>query len=77
MEKQKFKTKREFIKDLGLSKSAFYRLARKKNILTTPELLTPKTENELRLALDFPPLQGFESQVGHIGSDWDTLGQRI
>jgi len=56
MEKQKFKTKLQLIDELGLSKSAFYRLLEKKNIQTSPEMLSPKTENELRIALGFPPL---------------------
>ncbi|GEM_PF-1839753 len=75
MEKQKFKTKLQLIDELGLSKSAFYRLLEKKNIQTSPEMLSPKTENELRIALGFPPLAGFESQVGHIRMDRDGLGQ--
>ncbi len=75
MGKQKFKTKLELIQELGISKSTFYRLLRKKKIRTTPEMLCPQNENELRLALGFPPLSGFESEVGHIGTDWDTLGQ--
>ncbi len=76
MIKIKFKTKLEFIGELGLSKSTFYRLVRKKNILTTPEMLCPQKENELRIALGFPPLSGFESDVVQIGMKWDRLGQR-
>jgi hypothetical protein len=76
MEKQKFKTKLEFIQELGLSKSTFYRLAEKKNIRTNPEMLSPQAENDLRIALGFPPLHGFSNQVGQIGTDWDTLGHR-
>lgn len=75
MKTQKFKTKLELFKELGLSKSSFYRLKLKKNIKTTPKLLTPKAENDLRVALDFPPLPDFKPQVGQIGTDWDTLGQ--
>ncbi len=76
MENQKFKTKREFAEELGLSKSTFYRMVQKKDIPTTPEMISPKTENELRIALGFPPLPGFDNSMGQIGTDWDTLGQR-
>ncbi len=76
MEHQKFKTKLELIKALGLSKSAFYRLLAEKKIKTTPNLIDPKTENQLRIALGFSPDPGSEPPVGHIGMDWDTLGQR-
>jgi len=69
MEKQKFKTKLQFIDELGLSKSAFYRLLKKKKIRTTPEMLCPQEENELRIALGFSPLSGFESNMGQIGMD--------
>jgi hypothetical protein len=55
----KFKTKLELVKELGLSKSTFYRLVKKNNIPTSPELLNPQAENELRVALGFPPLKGF------------------
>lgn len=68
MENQKFKTKRELAEELGLSKSSFYRLIQKKEISTTPEMISPKTENELRVALGFPPLPGFEANVG---THWD------
>ena len=74
MGKQKFKTKREFIQELGLSKSTFYRLAEKKNIQTSPEMLSPQAENELRIALGFPPLRGFSKSAGQIGTHWDGLG---
>jgi hypothetical protein len=60
----KFKTKLELVKELGLSKSTFYRLVEKKNIPKSPKLLTPQAENELRVALGFPPLKGFGDQVG-------------
>ncbi len=76
MEKQRFKTKLELIEELGLSKSTFYRLMEKKNIQTSPEMLSPKTENELRIELGFPPLPGFEPKMGQNGTDWDLLGQR-
>jgi hypothetical protein len=76
MEKQKFKTKREFIDELGISKSTFYRLVKKKNLKITSEMLSPNAENELRIALGFSPLPGFESEAGHIGNDWDNLGRR-
>jgi hypothetical protein len=75
MVKIKFKTKLEFIGELGLSKSSFYNLIKKKNIRTTPELLTPQKENELRLALGFPPLPGFESHRAQHGVDQDRLEQ--
>lgn len=51
MENPKFKTKRELIQELGLSKSTFYRLLQKKNISSSPELLSPRDEQELREAL--------------------------
>lgn len=76
MGKQKFKTKLQLIDELGLSKSAFYRLLKKKNIQTSPEMLCPQRVNELRIALGFPPLSGFDSHVGHIGMERDTLGQQ-
>ena len=76
MENQKFKTKREFAEELGLSKSTFYRMVQKKDIATTPEMISPKTENELRIALGFPPLPGFDASVGHNRTDWDALGQK-
>ena len=68
MNNPKFKTKREFIEEIGLSKSTFYRLIKKKNIPLTSELLSPKEEQELRNALGFP------SEIkpeGQIGTDWD------
>jgi ACT domain-containing protein len=58
MENLKFKTKLEFLQELGISRSAFYRRLQKQNIKTSPELLNPKTENEIRVALGFPPIQG-------------------
>ncbi len=69
MKNQRFKTKLELIEELGISKSAFYRLLEKKNIQTTRQILNPRTENELRVELGFPPLPGFETTVGHIGTD--------
>jgi predicted DNA-binding transcriptional regulator AlpA len=56
MEPSKFKTKRQFIQDLGLSKSTFYRLLKKKNISTVPDLMSPKVQQELCALLDFLPL---------------------
>jgi hypothetical protein len=53
MNNPKFKTKREFIEEIGLSKSTFYRLVQKKNIPLNAELLSPKDEQELRTALGF------------------------
>lgn len=72
MENQKFKTKRELAEELGLSKSSFYRMIQKKEIATTPEMISPKTENELRVALGFPPLPGFEAPVG---THWDPTNR--
>lgn len=40
MNVQKLKTKLEFVKELGISKSSFYRRLKKKQVKTTPELLT-------------------------------------
>jgi len=54
METPKFKTTRDLIYELGLSKSTFYRLLRKKQITKSRELLCPKTETEIRKALGFP-----------------------
>ena len=54
MDTPKFKTTKVFIYELGLSKSTFYRLLRKKQITKSPELLSPKTEAEIRKALGFP-----------------------
>lgn len=60
MDKKKFKTKLELIEELGISKAAFYRLLKRKNIPTTRQMLSPKTENELRIELGFPPIPDFE-----------------
>lgn len=62
MEKLKFKTKLELLQELGISRSAFYRRLQKKNIKPTPELMSPKVENEIRIALGFPPLLALEQQ---------------
>ena len=75
MNNPKFKTKREFIEEIGLSKSTFYRLVQKKNIQLNSELLSPKEEQELRNALGFPSEIKPEGQMGQIGTDWDGLGQ--
>jgi predicted DNA-binding transcriptional regulator AlpA len=75
MDKLKFKTKREFIEEIGLSKSTFYRLIQKKNIPLTSELLSPKEEQELRNALGFPQEIKSGGPMGQIGTDWDRLGQ--
>lgn len=61
----RFKSKLELINELGISKATFYRLLKKKNIPTTRHMLTPRTENEIRVALGFLPLSGFESSVRH------------
>jgi len=66
-----FKTKRQFISELGLSKSSFYRLLKKHGIATTPKLLSPKAEHALRIRLGFPPLPGFDASDG---THWDGLG---
>ena len=66
MEKQKFKTKLELIEELGLSKATFYRLLEKNNIRTTRKMLSPRTENELRVGLGFLTLPGFESNMEQI-----------
>ena len=75
MGKPRFKTKLEFIQELGISKSTFYRLLDKKNIKTTRQMLSPRVENELRVELGFPPLPGFEHTLGHNGTYWDESGQ--
>jgi hypothetical protein len=75
MNNPKFKTKREFIEEIGLSKSTFYRLVQKKNIQLNSELLSPKEEQELRNALGFPSEIKTEEQLGQIWTDWDRLGQ--
>lgn len=56
MKQPQFKTKRQFIHEIGLSKSTFYRLLKKNNIATASESFSPNTENELRIRLVFPPL---------------------
>lgn len=53
MKDQKFITKREFIQQLGISKSTFYRLIHIKNIQISPKMLDPKTVKELSAELGF------------------------
>ena len=64
MNHHKFKTKLELMRDLGISKSAFYRRLRKCRIELTPELISPKVENDIRIALGFPPLKGVDVENG-------------
>ncbi len=77
-----FKTKCQFMQELGLSKSTFYRLLKKNDIPTTPELLSPHSENELRMRLGFPPIPALNAPdgthwngLGHIGTD--TYQKRV
>lgn len=64
MQKPQFKTKRHFIHELGLSKSTFYRLVKKKNIAIVPDLLSPDDQNNIRIQLGFPPLPVSEIKGG-------------
>jgi hypothetical protein len=64
MESLKFKTKRQFIEEIGLSKSSFYRLVRKKKVDIYPELLSPAEEAKLRKALGLTPQSPSEQARG-------------
>ncbi|HAD13570.1 MAG TPA: hypothetical protein DCF33_14175 [Saprospirales bacterium] len=68
MKKQKFKTKLLLFQELGITKSTFYRLVNQKKLKISRSLITPKEENELRIALGFPPLPKFRSDLGQDGT---------
>lgn len=74
MKDLKFKTKLEFIEELGIKKSAFYRRLRKNNIKTTRNCCLQKRRMSYVLRSGFPPLPGFkieEGQIETMGTDKD------
>lgn len=52
MKDNQHKTKEEFARELGMSKSTLYRRIRAINFRTSGELLSPAEQAELRAALD-------------------------
>ncbi|GAB4494912.1 MAG: hypothetical protein OHK0019_22520 [Saprospiraceae bacterium] len=64
------KTKEEFARELGMSKSTLYRRIRAVNFKTSGELLSPAEQAELRMAFDdYKKRKTDLSSMKRIGTD--------
>jgi hypothetical protein len=72
----KLKTMKEVIQNMGISKSAFYRRAKRLNLTLKHGLITPDDENQMRRSFGLPELPVAPLDKGGTkGNKRDFLGQ--